>query len=348
MNSGNDTRIESNIPLPAPALLHREIPRYKAQAAFVSEARQQIRNILFGDDGRLLLAVGPCSIHDAKAGIEYATRLRDLADRVSDHIFIVMRSYVEKPCSLGWKGLIMDPNLDGSDNIPDGLRQARVFLREVIELGLPTATELLGPITSQSIGDLVCWSIIGARTSESQTYRQLASGISMPLGFKNSTGGNTAPAVQAIFAASKPQAFLGFNMEGVASKVQTPGNPDCHIILRGGSKGPNYSAEHVAQVERMLEEAELPQTIVIDCAHGNSPSDHNHQTEVFHDIIDQRKNGTRSIVGAMLESNLVAGNQKFPNQQGLTYGQSITDACLDWDTTERIVLEAATQLNAKN
>lgn len=323
-----------------------EIPRSGAQEDFVAEARQHVRDILLQSDPRFLLIVGPCSMHDVEAGREYASRLHGLSDRVQEKLFLVMRCYFEKPrTSIGWKGLIMDPRLDGSHEIPEGLRSARRFLRDVIDLGVPTATELLDPITPQYIADLICWSAIGARTTESQTHRQMASGLSMPLGFKNTIAGTIGPALNAIKAAREPQTFLGISGDGVASAVSTRGNPDCHLVLRGGDGGPNYSAAHVADTEQQLEEAGLDRSLVIDCSHGNSGKDFNRQPEVFRDVIEQRASGTRSIIGVMLESNLVGGNQPFPRPPGkLVYGQSITDACLDWDTTERIVLEAAERL----
>lgn len=341
-----DLNIASNVPLPAPALMLHEIPRTEAQARFVADARENIHNLIFHSDPRFLLIVGPCSIHDIEAGREYARRLRTLIDQVQDKIFIVMRCYFEKPrTTVGWKGLIMDPHLDGSHNIPEGLRIARRFLREVVDLGVPTATELLDPITPQYIADLICWSAVGARTTESQTHRQMASGLSMPLGFKNATPGSVEPAINAIKAANQPQTFLGISTDGVASAVSTTGNANCHIVLRGGDGGPNYSADHVAHTERLLEAAAVPKTLMIDCSHGNSSKDHTRQPEVFRDVVAQRAAGTLSIIGCMLESNLVAGNQPFPNPEGgLAYGQSITDACIDWDTTERVVLEAAEAL----
>ncbi|HID74856.1 MAG TPA: 3-deoxy-7-phosphoheptulonate synthase [Planctomycetaceae bacterium] len=346
MRQVSDLNIVSNIPLPAPALMLYEIPRSEAEAEFVADAREQIQEIIDRRDGRFLVVVGPCSIHDVEAGRRYAERLRELIDRVSQRIFIVMRCYFEKPrTSVGWKGLIMDPLLDGSNDIPQGLRMARRFLQEVIDLGVPTATELLDPITPQYIADLICWSAIGARTTESQTHRQMASGLSMPLGFKNPTHGTVAPAVHAIRAARQPQTFLGISGDGVASAVSTSGNPHCHIVLRGGHSGPNYSAPHVAETERMLAEAGLQPAIMIDCSHGNSGKDPARQPEVFRNAIGQRVSGTRSIIGAMLESNLVAGSQPFPAPAAkLTYGQSITDPCIDWQTTEQIILEAYQQL----
>jgi 3-deoxy-7-phosphoheptulonate synthase len=343
MRRVSDLNIASNIPLPAPALMLHEIPRSAAQEELVADARQHIRDILHRSDPRFLLIVGPCSIHDIRAGLEYADRLRRLIDRVQEKLLLVMRCYFEKPrTSMGWKGLIMDPHLDGSDDIPEGLRIARRFLRDVIDQGVPTATELLDPITPQYIADLICWSAIGARTTESQTHRQMASGLSMPLGFKNATPGTVAAAINAIKAAREPQTFLGISGDGVASAVSTTGNPDCHLVLRGGDNGPNYSAEHVAEAKRQLATTGLDQTIVIDCSHGNSGRDPNRQPEVLRSVVAQRNAGTRSIVGAMLESNLLAGNQPFPKPTGsLNYGQSITDACIDWESTERIVLEIA-------
>ena len=345
MRKVSDLNISSNIPLPAPALMLYEIPRSDAQENFVAEARQHIREILFHDDPRLLLVVGPCSIHDIRAGREYAARLRGLIDRVREKIFIVMRCYFEKPrTSIGWKGLIMDPYLDGTDKISEGLRIARRFLAEVVEAGVPTATELLDPITPQYIADLICWSAIGARTTQSQTHRQMASGLSMPMGFKNTTWGTVRSAINAIKAVRERQTFLGISGDGVASAVSTTGNPDCHVVLRGSDGGPNYTPEHVSETERHLEEAGLEKAIMIDCSHGNSGKDHERQAEVLRKVVAQRLSGADSIVGAMLESNLVGGNQPFPRSPGtLVYGQSITDACIDWETTERLVLEIAEQ-----
>ncbi|OGV65901.1 MAG: 3-deoxy-7-phosphoheptulonate synthase [Lentisphaerae bacterium RIFOXYA12_FULL_48_11] len=341
-----DLNIASNIPLPAPALMLHEIPRSAIQENFVAEARQTIRNIIHRQDLRFLLITGPCSIHDTKAGLDYARHLRGLIDRVQAKIFLIMRCYFEKPrTSIGWKGLIMDPHLDGSHDIPNGLRIARRFLRDVVDMGVPTATELLDPITPQYISDLICWSAIGARTTESQTHRQMASGLSMPLGFKNTTPGTVEPAINAIKAAREPQTFLGISGDGVASAVSTTGNPDCHVVLRGGDAGANYSAEHIADAEKQLERAGLDKAILIDCSHGNSGKDPSRQPEVLKYIAGLRARGTKSIFGAMLESNLVAGSQPFPRSPDLlVYGQSITDACIDWESTERLVLELASIL----
>lgn len=341
-----DLHISSNIPLPAPALLQSEVERSQQQAEFIAESRQHIRNILNGDDKRLLVICGPCSIHDPKAGIEYAQKLANLAEQVKHQIYIVMRVYFEKPrTTVGWKGLIMDPMLDGSDNIPQGLRQARLFLREIIDIGLPTATELLDPITPQYIADLISWSAIGARTTESQTHRQMASGLSMPLGFKNTTTGDLVAAVNAIKAATQSQTFLGVSEQGVASAVTTSGNPDCHIILRGGDSGPNYGADDIAVTSDLLTQNGLHPSIMIDASHANCGKKQERMPAVFDEIVRQRTAGNENVTGAMLESNLVAGNQSFPQAlDQLTYGQSITDQCIDWDTTENIILQAATAL----
>jgi 3-deoxy-7-phosphoheptulonate synthase len=289
----------------------------------------------------MLLIVGPCSIHDVDAGLEYGRRLAALAREVSDRVMIVMRVYFEKPrTTVGWKGLIMDPHLDGSNDIAAGLRIARAFLRDVLDLGLPTATELLDPITPQYIADLVCWSAIGARTAESQTHRQMASGLSMPIGFKNGTDGSVQTAVNAIRAASQPQTFLGINLEGAASAVVTAGNPNCHIVLRGGSGGPNYSPEHIAGTERQLEAAGLIKSIMVDCSHDNSAKMPERQPEVMRALLAQVEAGNTSILGGMIESNLLAGSQPFPQPiEKLLRGVSITDGCIDWDTTESLVRE---------
>lgn len=342
MNPTSNVHIASNIPLPAPHALVAELAPSESQAEFVNQARQEIRNILFGDDKRFLVIVGPCSIHDPEAGLEYAKKLATLSQELKDRLCIVMRVYFEKPrTTVGWKGLIMDPDLDGTCNIPDGLRLARRILRDVLELGMATATELLDPITPQYIADLICWSAVGARTTESQTHRQMASGLSMPLGFKNGTFGHISPAVNAIKAAMQPQTFLGVSEDGVASAVTTSGNPDCHIILRGGEDGPNYGADDVAETRAALEAAKLKPAIMIDASHGNCAKDHNRMPQVFREIVRQRAAGEESIIGAMLESNLVGGNQKFPRPLSeLTRGQSITDACMDWETTEQALREA--------
>lgn len=342
-----DLNVTKNVPLPTPTTLMQEVARSSEQAEFIANSRKIIRNILQGTDDRFLLIVGPCSIHDTKAGLEYAQKLAKLAEEVKDKVYIVMRVYFEKPrTTVGWKGLIMDPALDGSDNITEGLKLARTFLCQVIDIGLPTATELLDPITPQYIADLISWSAIGARTTESQTHRQMASGLSMPIGFKNSTAGDLVAAVNAINAAGKPQTFLGVAETGMASAVTTSGNPDCHIILRGGENGPNYGADDVAEAIEKLNKSAVNDAIMIDASHANCGKDDTKMPSVYREIIRQRAGGSKKIVGAMLESHLVAGNQKFPQPlENLAYGQSITDKCIDWDTTVTLVNETAAALS---
>jgi len=341
MQKTSDINVVETRALPSPAQLLRELPKSDAQGEFVSRSRAEIHRLIFTNDQRFLLVVGPCSIHDTAAGLEYAQRLAKLSKEVSDRVLIVMRVYFEKPrTTVGWKGLIMDPHLDGSHDIAAGLRLARTFLRQVLDLGLPTATELLDPITPQYIADLICWSAIGARTAESQTHRQMASGLSMPIGFKNGTDGSIQTAINAIKAAAQPHTFLGINLDGAASAIVTRGNPDGHTVLRGGSSGPNYSAEHIAQTEQLLEKAKLPKTIIVDCSHDNSSKQPERQPEVMRELLRQISAGNQSIMGGMLESNLFAGNQPFPQpKEKLKYGVSITDGCIDWETTRALVHE---------
>lgn len=348
MHPVSDLHVAANIPLPSPMALREQIPQSEKQADCLAEWRDTIHRIFSGKDGRFLLVVGPCSIHDRESALEYARNLADLARRVQDRIFIVMRVYFEKPrTAVGWKGLIMDPRLDGSNDITKGLCLARSLLCEVAELGLPAATELLDPITPQYIADLIAWSAIGARTTESQTHRQMASGLSMPLGFKNSTPGTIEPAINGIKAALQPQTFLGVSPSGVASVVTTRGNPDCHLVLRGGDHGPNYDPASVAHALSLLQKHGLPPFLMIDASHANCHKDHAEMPAVFRDILRQRVAGNRGIAGAMLESHLLAGNQPFPRPAGdLVYGQSITDPCIDWATTETLVLEAWEALGA--
>ncbi|HJM63377.1 MAG: 3-deoxy-7-phosphoheptulonate synthase [Roseibacillus sp.] len=341
-----DLHVVRNVPLPAPAFVLSEIKRDTGEAAFVAQSRETIRAILSGHDERFLVIAGPCSIHDTRAGLEYAERFSALASELQDRIYLVMRVYFEKPrTTVGWKGLIMDPDLDGTDNIPRGLMVAREFLRQIIDLNIPTATELLDPITPQYIADLISWSAIGARTSESQTHRQMASGLSMPIGFKNTISGDLKAAINAIGAATKPQTFLGVSEQGVASAISTSGNPDCHVILRGGEGGPNYDETSVRDALTQIGEAGFPASVMIDASHANCGKNDEKMPAVFEEIIRQRAAGNNGIVGAMLESNLVAGNQKFPQPlPDLTYGQSITDKCIDWETTERLLRAAASTI----
>lgn len=341
MQKTSDINVVETRALPSPATLLAELPKTDAQAEFVTRARREIHRLIFTDDKRFLLIVGPCSIHDLGAGRDYARRLASLAREVSDRVMIVMRVYFEKPrTTVGWKGLVMDPHLDGSHDIAAGLRLGRTFLRDVLDLGLPTATEFLDPITPQYVADLVCWGAIGARTAESQTHRQMASGLSMPLGFKNGTDGSIATAINAIKAAGQPHTFLGINLDGSASAIVTRGNPDCHVVLRGGASGPNYSPAHIAQTEALLTKAGLPKSILVDCSHDNSAKKPELQPDVLRDLITQITSGNASIMGAMIESNLAAGSQVFPQPKDrLTYGVSITDACIDWATTAHLIRE---------
>jgi 3-deoxy-7-phosphoheptulonate synthase len=346
MQRTSDINVLSTSELPSPAKLFEELPRSPAQSEFITKSRENIHRVIFTEDKRLLLIIGPCSIHDLKAGREYAQRLASLAAEVSDRILVVMRVYFEKPrTTVGWKGLIMDPHLDGTNDIATGLRTARKFLREVLDIGLPTATELLDPITPQYISDLISWSAIGARTTESQTHRQMASGLSMPLGFKNGTDGTLGSAVNAIKAAAQPQTFLGVSVEGRASAVVTAGNPNCHIVLRGGSGGPNYSAADIEKTTAALKTANLLPSVLVDCSHANSAKKPEQQPDVMTAVINQITAGNDSIIGAMVESNLFAGSQSFPQPKSrLKYGISITDGCIDWPTTEKLIRETYTAL----
>ena len=339
MHKTSDINVVETKVLPSPAQLLAELPKTETQANFITRAREDIHRLIFTDDKRFLLIIGPCSIHDTVAGREYAERLAKLAREVADRVMIVMRVYFEKPrTTIGWKGLVMDPHLDGTNDIATGLRVGRAFLRDVLDLGLPTSTEFLDPITPQYVADLVCWGAIGARTTESQTHRQMASGLSMPIGFKNGTDGNLQTTVNAIKAAGQPQTFLGINLEGAASAVRTRGNPNCHIVLRGGAKGPNYTATHIAETEQFLTKAGLPASILVDASHDNSSKKPEFQPEIIRDLLAQIAAGNTSIMGAMVESNLGAGNQSFPQPKDkLRYGVSITDGCIDWATTEKLI-----------
>ncbi|MEO7100048.1 MAG: 3-deoxy-7-phosphoheptulonate synthase [Luteolibacter sp.] len=347
MQPVSDIHVSSNLALPAPAELIQRLAPSEQDTDFIARSRREIRDIVFGNDPRFLVIAGPCSIHNVVAGREYAECFAELAEKVKDTMLLVMRVYFEKPrTTVGWKGLIMDPHLDGTNKIEEGLHLARRFLLDMIHLGIPTATELLDPITPQYIADLICWSAIGARTTESQTHRQMASGLSMPIGFKNGTLGNLEPAINAIKAATQPQTFLGVALDGRASAVTTTGNPDCHIILRGGDGGPNYDAHSVAATRELLTAHKLPPAIMIDASHGNCRKDHNLMPEVFEEIVRQRVGGDAAVIGAMLESNLIAGSQKFPQPlDQLVHGQSITDACINWETTEKLILQAAEDLS---
>jgi 3-deoxy-7-phosphoheptulonate synthase len=345
----DDLRITDVRPLIPPAILLEEIPISEGASNVVSNARAVIAAVIEGRDPRLVVIVGPCSIHDAKAALEYAQRLRTLAARYEDHLVVVMRSYFEKPrTAVGWKGLINDPDLDESFHINKGLRLARKLLLDVNDLGLPAASEFLDTQIPQHIADLISWAAIGARTTESQIHRELASGLSMPVGFKNGTDGNTRTAVDAVLAARSPHWFPSVTKQGVSAIFQTTGNDTCHVILRGGTQtGPNYAAEHVREVCLRLEAKGLRQTVMIDCSHGNSTKDHRRQAFVADAICDQVASGSHQIFGAMLESNLVGGRQDLVAGGAAVYGQSITDACISLEETEPILERLAAAQQAR-
>jgi 3-deoxy-7-phosphoheptulonate synthase len=330
-----------------PSQLHEDIPASAQATQTVSAARRTLTDILSGCDPRLLVVVGPCSIHDTQAALEYAHHLKALADELAEQLFIVMRVYFEKPrTTVGWKGLINDPRMDDSFRIDEGLHVARRLLVDLNDLGLPCGTEALDPITPQYLGDLIAWSAIGARTTESQTHRELASGLSSPVGFKNGTDGNLEVALNAMLSAAQPHAFLGINGDGQVAVTQTRGNAFGHLILRGGTV-PNYDSVAVSEAEAALVAQKLPVNIVVDCSHANSRKNHALQTLVLKDVVHQIADGNRSIKGVMLESNLFEGNQKLGRAQDLRYGVSITDACLGWDTTATCLREAAARLRAR-
>jgi 3-deoxy-7-phosphoheptulonate synthase len=333
------TRFE---PLLAPRALLAELPLTRRAARTVVEGRDEIRAILAGSDGRMLVVVGPCSIHDPAAALEYASRLARLRTELAGTLAIVMRVYFEKPrTTVGWKGLINDPHLDGTRDMSTGLRLARRLLLEVNDLGLPAATELLGPVIPQYVADLVAWTAIGARTVESQTHREMASGLSMPVGFKNSTDGNLTVALDGMLAAATPHTFLGMDDEGRSAIVHTSGNPDRHLVLRGGGGRTNYDVASVRQAAEMLAARGLPARLMVDCSHGNSGKDPNRQPAVLREVLDQVAGGSGPIMGVMLESHLHGGSQKLEGSAaGLRYGVSITDGCIDWATTETILREA--------
>ncbi len=345
MKKTYDIHVEGFVPLTTPARLKEELPISKASYKTVVEGRKSIEKILSGKDKRMLVITGPCSIHDEKAALEYAARLSALCPKIADTIFPVMRVYFEKPrTNVGWKGLINDPNMDGTYDIDTGLRRARKLLRKITEMGIPTATEILDPITPQYIAGLVCWTAVGARTTESQTHREMASGLSMPVGFKNCTDGGLSTAINAMIAAGSPQSFLGIDPDGQTCIVKTTGNPWAHVVLRGGSR-PNYDSVSTGEVLSMLRQKDLLEAVMVDCSHANSRKNHENQSIVWQDVINQRMDGNRSLVGMMLESHLYSGNQKIgPDLADMKYGVSITDACISWETTETLMLSAHEQL----
>ena len=333
-------------PMPSPEEIHARVPLSRNAVDTVMHGREALRNILDRKDKRMFVVVGPCSIHDPVAGLDYARRLKAVADKVSDTLLIVMRVYFEKPrTTTGWKGYINDPDLDDSFRVDAGMEQARQFLHDVAEIGLPAGTEALDPISPQYLGDLIAWTAIGARTTESQTHREISSGLSTPVGFKNGTNGDVAIAVNAILSASRPHSFLGINGQGRTSIVRTRGNPYGHLVLRGGDGRPNYDTVSVQMAQQALLKAGLPANIVVDCSHANSFKNPELQLLVMADVVNQIRQGNRSLVGVMIESNLVASNQPIPaDLKQLKYGCSVTDACIDWEATERMLLDAAQHL----
>lgn len=343
----SDLHVVETCPLLAPVEVKAELPITTAIAKVVSSARARIRNILNGSDRRLLVVVGPCSIHDVKAAREYAEKLAKFRDGVSDALEIVMRVYFEKPrTTVGWKGLINDPHLNGTFDINYGIRLARGLLLDVAKLGLPSATELLDPIVPQYLADLISWTAIGARTTESQTHREMSSGLSMPVGFKNGTDGSIDVAINALLSARQPHRFLGVNNEGMASIVTTTGNPDGHIVLRGGKQGPNYDNVHVEAIANRLRDRKLLPYMMVDCSHDNSGQDYKNQPLVLQDIAEQVRNGSENIVGIMLESHLNRGKQPLKELSKLEYGKSITDGCINFETTVETLTDLANAVRA--
>jgi len=338
-NRTNDINIASAEVLITPAELKSKIPMTPAAEATVLESRQVIRNILDGKDKRLFVVIGPCSIHDIKAAKDYARRLKTLADEVSDSLYLVMRVYFEKPrTTVGWKGLINDPYMDDSFKIVDGLHIGRQLLRDLCEMGLPTATEALDPISPQYLQDLISWSAIGARTTESQTHREMSSGLSCAVGFKNGTDGSLTVAINALQSVSSPHRFLGINQDGQVAIITTKGNQYGHVVLRGGNGKPNYDSVSVSLCERELEKAKVPMNIMVDCSHANSNKDPALQPLVMDNVANQIVEGNTSIVGLMVESNIGWGNQPLCNDLNqLKYGVSVTDACIDWEATENSI-----------
>ncbi|WP_101675076.1 3-deoxy-7-phosphoheptulonate synthase [Alloalcanivorax mobilis] len=328
-------------PLPGPATLREALPLDAAAAQRLGDHRQAVRAILNGDDDRLLVVTGPCSLHDPEAALDYGRRLAALAGELDDRLLLVMRAYVEKPrTTVGWKGLLYDPHLDGRHDLAEGLRVSRRLLRDLAALGLPLASELLNPLAAAYLEDLLSWAAVGARTTESQIHRELVSGLDLPVGFKNGTDGGVGVARDAMSAAAHPHAHLGMDSHGQSALIQTPGNPDTHLVLRGGHGGPNYHRQAVDAARQALRQAGLNPRVMIDCSHANSGKDPRRQALVLQDVIEQRRDGDAALVGVMLESHINGGNQKFG--ETLQYGVSITDACLGWNETE----QALRQLHA--
>ena len=345
----NNLNVLEVSPIIAPQDLKQVFPLSLPGATFVNESRNTIKSILNGEDKRLLAVVGPCSIHDPLAALEYAQRLVELSEKLQDQLFIIMRVYFEKPrTTVGWKGLINDPDMDGSHQISKGLGVARQLFCAITEMRLPIASEMLDPITPQYLSDIISWGAIGARTAESQTHREMASGLSFPVGFKNSTDGGLKIATDAIAASCQSHSFLGINYEGRSSIVHTSGNPNVHLVLRGGDGAPNYYPENVKKAAELLSKKQLPPAIMVDCSHANSYKDHTRQGEVLENIIDQLVADPESISGVMIESNLNPGNQSIPKDpKQLKYGVSITDKCVDWETTVEMLSKAHSKLTKR-
>ncbi len=343
----NNQNIIDITPLPTPQHIQERLPLPQETGRMVLQARQAIRDILHGHDThRLIVIIGPCSIHDPDAAIQYAEQLKCVADRVRDHLFIISRTYFEKPrTTVGWKGLINDPKLDGSCDIGAGFELARSILLKINQLGMPCATEFLDPVTPQYISDLISWSAIGARTTESQTHREMASGLSMPVGLKNGTDGGLQVALNAMIAARHPQSFIGVNAEGLTSIIKTNGNPDRHLVLRGGGGRVNYNREDIAEAVRCLAQENIRRPIMVDSSHGNSEKDHTRQIPVARSVVKQFAEGQTAIMGLLIESNLKAGNQKWEAGKSMEWGVSITDACIGWKETEDLLDELAETLD---
>jgi len=330
----DDLRIDQIRPLIPPAIVIEEIPASEAQMTLIAKARDAAGRIIAGEDDRLLIVVGPCSVHDPSAGLAYAKKLKILADELAGDLHIIMRTYFEKPrTTVGWKGLINDPNLDGSFEINQGLRVARNYLRDVVDLGMPTGTEFLDPISPQFVADLVAWGAIGARTTESQVHRELASGLSMPIGFKNGTDGSIQIALDAVSSAAHPHHFLSVTKQGLAAIVSTRGNQTCHVILRGGKTGPNFDADSVNATLVQLKKAGINRGIMVDCSHANSQKNHDNQPKVSAVLAEQVAAGNRGLIGVMIESFLEPGRQDAAPGKPLVFGQSITDACISFEQT---------------
>ena len=342
----SDLNIDDYQVVVTPTELKKELPLPESVRELVANSRQTVQDILDGKDDRLFAVVGPCSIHDTELALEYGKRLKALADEVSEQVFIIMRVYFEKPrTTVGWKGLINDPHLNGSFEIEDGLRKARKLLIDLSEIGLPLATEALDPISPQYLQDTITWTAIGARTTESQTHREMSSGLSSPVGFKNGTDGSLDVAVNAMKSVVSGHAFLGINPQGQVAITKTKGNQYGHVVLRGGGGKPNYDSVSIALCEQALEKAKLPKNIVVDCSHANSNKDHNVQPLVLDDIAHQIKDGNRSICGVMIESNINEGNQSIPDDLSqLKYGVSVTDACISWESTVKSLNKMASTL----